>query len=224
MAAANLLKAFAVIALTAVASPAAAFVSPFPPEAVGFKSSRHHVVGNPSDCDANEALWHIHDHSTLVSHRRSFLHGLSTVVAMGSSVAVLSLPGVARAEAESMERGGVKLTPFNSLSFNYRGGSSPTTGTLEEPSISYSDFLSKLNSDQVTFVEFLAPNGNVAYATLKQSSADGEISSAAGPIRIGEGYPLEDPEGWSSPAFVIKAVAKMGVPYKFVVPGINASL
>lgn len=71
------------------------------------------------------------------------------------------------------------------------GGSSPTTGTLEEPSISYSDFLSKLNSDQVTFVQFLAPNGDVAYATFKQSSADGETSSSSAPIRIGEGYPLE---------------------------------
>ena len=33
---------------------------------------------------------------------------------------------------------------------------------------------------------------------------------------------FKDPEGWSSPAFVIKAVAKKGVPYKFVVPGVNA--
>ena len=71
------------------------------------------------------------------------------------------------------------------------GGSSPTTGTIEEPSISYSDFISKLNSDQVSFVQFLAPNGDVAYATFKQSSADGEASSSAAPIRIGEGYPLE---------------------------------
>ena len=72
------------------------------------------------------------------------------------------------------------------------GGSSPTTGTLEEPSISYSDFLTKLNTDQVTFVEFLAPNGDVAYATFKQSATDdGKASGNAGPIRIGEGYPLE---------------------------------
>ena len=30
-------------------------------------------------------------------------------------------PEKALAEAETMERGGVKLTPFNSLAFNYRG-------------------------------------------------------------------------------------------------------
>ena len=28
------------------------------------------------------------------------------------------------------------------------------------------------------------------------------------------GYPIEDPEGWSSPAFVVKSVKKKGVPYK----------
>ena len=71
------------------------------------------------------------------------------------------------------------------------------------------------------FVEFLAPNGDVAYATFKEGSEGS--SSNNKPIRIGEGYPIEDPEGWSSPAFVIKAVAKKKVPYKFVVPGLSDS-
>ena len=112
------------------------------------------------------------------------------------------------------------LTPFNSLAFNYRGGESPTVATAElnEPSVSYAEFLEKLNADQVTFVEFLAPNGDKAYATFKS-----EDSNNSNPIRIGEGYPIEDPEGWSSPAFVIKAVAKAKVPYKFVVPGLTDS-
>lgn len=78
--------------------------------------------------------------------------------------------------------------------------------------------MEKLASDQVTFVEFLAPNGDAAYATLKSS---GEGGGTDKPIRIGEGYPVEDPNGWSSPAFVVKAVAKKGVPYKFVVPGLG---
>lgn len=73
--------------------------------------------------------------------------------------------------------------------------------------------MDRLNSDEVSFVEFLAPNGDAAYVTFKASSASR--------IRIGEGYPIEDPKGWSSPAFVIKAVAKKGVPYKFVVPGMD---
>ena len=63
---------------------------------------------------------------------------------------------------------------------------------------------------QVEFVEFMAPNGDAAYATFKPQ--EGENKEA--PIRIGEGYPIEDPEGWSSPAFVVKSVKKKGVPYK----------
>lgn len=82
--------------------------------------------------------------------------------------------------------------------------------------------MEKLNSDQVDFVEFLAPNGDAAYATFKSSGESGTTTKSK-PIRIGEGYPIEDPEGWSSPAFVIKAVAKKGVPYKFVVPGLGDS-
>lgn len=107
--------------------------------------------------------------------------------------------------------------------FNHTGGGSPTldASSLNEASIPYSEFLEKLNSDQVAFVEFLAPNGDAAYATFK-STGEGS-SDTTRPIRIGEGYPIEDPEGWSSPAFVIKAVAKKGVPYKFVVPGLGDS-
>ena len=89
--------------------------------------------------------------------------------------------------------------------------------TINEASIPYSEFLEKLSNDQVSFVEFLAPNGDVAYATIKEDGKDNK------PIRIGEGYPIEDPLGWSSPAFVVKAVAKKNVPYKFVVPGLSDS-
>lgn len=105
-----------------------------------------------------------------------------------------------------------------------KGGESPTvdSASLDEPSIPYSEFLEKLNADQVASVEFLAPNGDAAYATLK-SGGGGDGRSAGGRIRIGEGYPVEDPKGWSSPAFVVKAVAKRGVPYKFVVPGLGDS-
>merc|ERR1719356_292846 len=146
--------------------------------------------------------------------RRAFL------VDAGLSGAIIFLPGAANAEAETMERGGVQLTPFNSLAFNYRGGDNPTVDTakLDEESISYAEFLEKLEAGRVKFVEFLAPNGDAAYATIV--SEDGNENK---PIRIGEGYPIEDPGGWSSPAFVVKAVAKKGVPYKFVVPGLGDS-
>ena len=102
----------------------------------------------------------------------------------------------------------------------YTGGDSPTVDAskIDEESITYADFLSKLESDKITHVTFLAPNGDKAYATVKNE--DGTENK---PIRIGEGYPMEDPNGWSSPAFVVKAVAKRGVPYEFVVPGLGDS-
>ena len=48
-------------------------------------------------------------------------------------------------------------------------------------------------------------------------------AASSKPIRIGEGYHTEDPKGWISPAFMIKAVVKKNVPYKFVVPGLGDS-
>mmetsp|Transcript_22752 Transcript_22752/g.27903 ORF Transcript_22752/g.27903 Transcript_22752/m.27903 type:complete len:186 (-) Transcript_22752:3421-3978(-) len=117
---------------------------------------------------------------------------------------------------DDLTRGGVNLSPFNGLSFNYRGNDKNglDASTIDEPSIPYVDFLKKLDEGDVEFVEFLAPNGDAAYATFKVK--DGEKMMK--PIRIGEGYPIEDPEGWSSPAFVIKSVKKKGVAYKFIVP------
>ena len=116
------------------------------------------------------------------------------------------------------ERQGIEVTPFNGLIFNYRNSQFPglEASSLNEPSISYAEFCDKLKAGQVEFVEFLAPDGDVAYATLK--SSDGGAKAA--PIRVGEGYPIEQHDGWSSPAFAVRTVKNAGVPYKFVVPAL----
>ena len=106
------------------------------------------------------------------------------------------------------------MNAFNGLIFNYRGGDFnglPAT-EINEPSVSYSEFNEKLKSSQVAFVEFLAPDGDVAYVTFKDS--DGKK------VRIGEGYPIEQHDGYSSPMFCVRAVKNAGVPYKFVVPAL----
>ena len=56
----------------------------------------------------------------IVSSRRSIISSFLTTAVIGGA-SILSLPENALAEAETMERGGVQLTPFNSLAFNYRG-------------------------------------------------------------------------------------------------------
>ena len=174
---------------------------------------------NVSPTSSVLALSSSHNDNNVMSSRRNVVSLITSSLVTATVGKSLLFPDIACAEAETMERGGVQLTPFNSLAFNYRGGDSPTVdaSTLNEPSVPYAEFLEKLNANQVSFVEFLAPNGDAAYATFKSENNNSK------PIRIGEGYPIEDPEGWSSPAFVIKAVAKAGVPYKFVVPGLSAS-
>ena len=66
-------------------------------------------------------------------------------------------------------------------------------------------------------VEFYAHNGDVAYATLTTEAA-GETSRRR--IRIGEGYPIERNDGYSSPAFASRTVQNAAVSYKFVVPSL----
>lgn len=131
------------------------------------------------------------------SNRRNVL---KTFMISTCAVASNTLP--AFAEEDDKTRGGVPLTPFNGLQFNYRGNQKNglDASTLNEPSIPYLDFLKSLDQGEVEFVEFLAPNGDAAYATFKAKEGEEKMK----PIRIGEGYPIEDPEGWSSPAFVVK--------------------
>lgn len=140
-----------------------------------------------------------------------------------TAVALLFSPTQSHAVDDDLTRGGVQLTPFNGLQFNYRGndfgGLDATTLPPGEPSVSYAEFLARLDKGEVSFVEFMAPDGDEAYATFQTKGDGGEAATVVKekPIRIGEGYPVEDHGGWSSPAFVVKSVAKKGVPYKFTV-------
>jgi hypothetical protein len=97
--------------------------------------------------------------SEQMSRRNALLSGIANCLLSG-------LPTVASA---GETRQGIELTPFNSLAFQYRNSQNGGLdgSTIAEPSIPYSDFLDKLSTGGVEFVEFLAPDGDVAYATLK---------------------------------------------------------
>ena len=153
-------------------------------------------------------------------------------------VGALALPAGPAPALAGETRQGIDLTPFNSLSFQYRGSDfgGLDGSSVEEPTITYKDFLERLGKGEVEFVEFIAPDGDVAYATLKAPATGGEgqgegegVGGGGGGgatrqnqrIRIGEGFPIEQHDGWSSPAFAIKTVKKFGVPYKFTVPGLE---
>mmetsp|Transcript_11313 Transcript_11313/g.10827 ORF Transcript_11313/g.10827 Transcript_11313/m.10827 type:complete len:214 (-) Transcript_11313:155-796(-) len=153
------------------------------------------------------------DNDIGISRRLALWNGAISLFGMMSASEVM-------AEDDDKTRGGVPLTPFNGLPYNYRGNEfgGLDASTLNEPSIPYSEFLQKLESGEVEFVEFFAPDGDAAYATFKSKEGEEKLKS----IRIGEGYPIEQHRGWSSPAFVVKSVARKGVPYKFTVPGLSA--
>lgn len=151
--------------------------------------------------------------------RRSTLGNMLKLGYSTLSLATIAKPSPSRADDDDLTRGGVKLTPFNGLAYNYKGTDSQglDASTLDEPSVPYLTFLKELDKGNVKFVEFFAPAGNRAYVTFK--AIEGE-SPESPPIRIGEGYPIEDPRGFSSPAFVVKAVQKKNVPYKFTLPAL----
>ena len=68
-----------------------------------------------------------------------------------------------------------------------------------------------MKKGEIKRVEFIAPDGDVAYATFQDDKT----------IRIGEGYPIEQYDGYSSPTFAIRTVQNAGIPYKFVVPALK---
>eukprot|EP00555_Chaetoceros_dichaeta_P015328 CAMPEP_0198275602 /NCGR_PEP_ID=MMETSP1447-20131203/64864_1 /TAXON_ID=420782 /ORGANISM="Chaetoceros dichaeta, Strain CCMP1751" /LENGTH=199 /DNA_ID=CAMNT_0043970487 /DNA_START=175 /DNA_END=774 /DNA_ORIENTATION=+ len=165
-----------------------------------------------------------YDSSNTLSSRRSTIKnvfGIGSLTTLSSLLTIVAKPSPSQAAAEDGEltRGGVQLTPFNGLAFNYRGGDSQGLdgSTLDEPSVSYAYFLDALDKGNVEFVEFFAPSGDKAYVTFKAIEG---VCTKCRPVRIGEGYPVEDPNGFSSPAFVIKTVQKKNVPYKFTLPAL----
>jgi len=62
-------------------------------------------------------------------------------------------------------------------------------------------------------------SGDVAYVTFKGGKGK-DSKNAKGPIRIGQGYPINKKGSWSSPDYVIRSVSNFGVPYKFTVPAL----
>ncbi|CAM9327590.1 unnamed protein product [Choristocarpus tenellus] len=89
---------------------------------------------------------------------------------------------------------------------DYNGAPAPT----DEDSIPLAVFLAALDKGTVVKVEFTS-GGNKAYAFLKPTSGNGEPSR----IRVGEGYPEEKGNNWSSPLWVVRAVKEKNVPYTF---------
>ena len=94
-----------------------------------FTSPIQHVSSRTFDAPSSVVISMIpNDHddrnnnneNQVLNTRRSILTSLTTATTTAAAI-LFSNELPAHAENETMERGGVKLTPFNSLAFNYRG-------------------------------------------------------------------------------------------------------
>ena len=151
---------------------------------------------------------------TPAGNRRAFV--ASTVTTIATIAAANPHPAIAKSLGSKDSVVQREINTFNSLIYNFKNSALDgglDASTLNEPSISFIEFGEAMKKGQVTFVEFLAPNGLVAYATLKKNPKK--------PIRIGQGYPTGAKNSWSSPDFVIRSVSNYGVPYKFTVPALE---
>jgi hypothetical protein len=153
-----------------------------------------------------------------VDSRRSFLGGAAAALV---GAAVLA-PEPASAKLGKIEKDGVvqkEMKSFNDLIYFFKDETlnGIDASKLKELSVPFIEFGERMKKGEVAFVEFIAPNGDVAYVTFKQGPDDKEPPKK---IRIGQGYPTESRESWTSPAYVIRSVSNFGVPYKFTVPGL----
>lgn len=107
---------------------------------------------------------------------------------------------------------------MNSLQFNYQNSDAPPPADpsldKNELQITYDQFLSLLTDKKIKKAEFSSA-GNVCYV---------EVEGVGKMVRIGEGYPVEDPKGWSSPSFVIRSLKDKNVPYEYKVVGLGSNV
>lgn len=141
--------------------------------------------------------------------RRDFVRlGFASLSIAGGRAVWAEDGGTAEVNRQLLSNG---VNPFNSAcmgfgcadanGLDYGGAAKP-----EGDSISFQDFLKLVDEKKVASVEFTPPNGDIAFAILKDDATK---------IRIGEGFPNEQNFGWSSPMYVMRILDNKGVPYKF---------
>jgi hypothetical protein len=159
------------------------------------------------------ALCMAKDDPSRETSRRAFVRGTATMASL-----LLAIPTAATRAETGAEVRGTPVNAFNGLAFQYRGSDfgGLKSSEVDEPTVPYAEFVEKLKAGEVAFVEFMAPDGDAAYATFNNGA-----SGTKAPIRIGEGYPIEQHDGFSSPLFAIRTVKNAGVPYRFTLSALQ---
>lgn len=108
---------------------------------------------------------------------------------------------------------------------DYRGQTFNGLTNAPTNSMPYTDFLSAIKEKRVVGVDFKGPNGDEAYALIKEPAEGGKSCKSYDPdgavieglcrLRMGEGWPVEDSAGWSSPTWVVRILTNEDIPYSF---------
>jgi hypothetical protein len=134
------------------------------------------------------------------------LSSMSRRAAIAAGLAASLPQGSVRAEDIEREGGALGATclgfgcnPYKNTDFNGLPSDLAPAGSMP-----YQDFLAALKANKVELVIFEPPSGDEAYAVI-----DGLR------VRIGEGWPVEVTNSWSSPTWVVRILQNEGVPYKW---------
>lgn len=87
----------------------------------------------------------------------------------------------------------------------------------------YPDFLDAVKSKYVRSVEFIQPSGDEAYALLEDADGklcqkydpDAVVADGACRLRMGNGWPVEVSNSWSSPTWVVRILKNENIPYEW---------
>lgn len=82
-------------------------------------------------------------------------------------------------------------------------------------------FLKAVDDKRIVNVELL-DGGNIAYATVRE--ADAEAGGVTSRLRIGEGFPVDNPKAWSSPLWVVRILKDKQIPYTLKIDFAGAAL
>ncbi len=90
-------------------------------------------------------------------------------------------------------------------------------------SMPYPDFLQAVKAKKVRSVEFVQPSGDEAYALLDDADGnlcqkydpDAVVADGACRLRMGNGWPVEVANSWSSPTWVVRILKNENIPYEW---------
>mmetsp|Transcript_30416 Transcript_30416/g.50345 ORF Transcript_30416/g.50345 Transcript_30416/m.50345 type:complete len:196 (-) Transcript_30416:31-618(-) len=152
--------------------------------------------------------------------RRAFTHG-----ALFGAMAALA-PQSVRRPAIALDDGafGAACLGFGCNAYGDQDFNGLAAADAKPGSMPYMDFLQAIREKRVLAVDFIGPDGDEAYALVKDAGGKTTCNSyypnqpiidGRCRLRMGEGWPVESSAGWSSPMWVVRILKNEDIPYTF---------